>query len=149
MKDLGYGIMFGFVLSRAGATDIDAILNMFLFTDLHLAGVMAIGIITAGLGIALVRHYRIYFPDVPALVPKKFRPGLITGSLLFGVGWGMTGSCPGTTLSQIGEGRLMGLATLLGMLIGTFIFLFWGGRFEAWLIGMRRVPNSTHQNRAD
>jgi uncharacterized membrane protein YedE/YeeE len=48
-------------------------------------------------------------------------PRLIAGSLLFGAGWGVAGTCPGTALAQIGDGHLAGLCTLAGILIGSLV----------------------------
>jgi uncharacterized protein len=40
---------------------------------------------------------------------------------MFGVGWAITGACPGTVLARIGEGKLLGLFTMIGMIFGTFM----------------------------
>jgi uncharacterized membrane protein YedE/YeeE len=56
-----------------------------------------------------------------ALTKKPLVRGLATGALLFGVGWGVSGTCPGTALAQIGEGRLAGLITFSGMLLGAWL----------------------------
>jgi uncharacterized protein len=121
-RSIGFGLVFGFLLSRVGATDYDAISGMFALTDLHLAGVMALAIAVAAMGFGLFRHY-----EVPArggaplaLAKKPYTPGVIWGGLLFGVGWAVAGTCPGTALAQIGEGRLAGLVTFAGIVLGAF-----------------------------
>jgi uncharacterized membrane protein YedE/YeeE len=43
------------------------------------------------------------------------------GSILFGVGWAASGTCPGTSLAQIGEGRFAGAITFLGILLGSYL----------------------------
>ncbi len=108
----GLGLAFGFILVRAGATDPDAIAGMFLFTDLHLVGVIGTAIVVAGIGFHLLRRRAAHDPPLAqALAPKPYKPGLIAGSL--------TGTCPGTGLAMIGEGRLMGLFTVAGIVAGT------------------------------
>ncbi len=114
------GLAFGFILVRAGATDPDAIAGMFLFTDLHLVGVIGTAIVVAGVGFHLLRRRAAHDPPLAqALAPKPYKPGLIAGSLLFGTGWALTGTCPGTGLAMVGEGRLMGLFTVAGIFAGS------------------------------
>lgn len=108
---LGFGALFGFILSRVGATDFDAIAQMFLLTDLHLAGVIGVAVVVAAVGLRLLRNRA-------QITPKPQKPGLMLGGLLFGAGWALTGACPGTALSQLGEGKLMALFTVAGILAG-------------------------------
>jgi uncharacterized membrane protein YedE/YeeE len=117
---LPFGIAFGFVLSRAGATEYDAIHGMFLLTDLHLVGVIATAIALAALGFAAIRRWSVRTPgeEPIALVKKPMTPTLLGGAVIFGVGWALSGTCPGTALAQIGEGKLAALATFAGILIG-------------------------------
>lgn len=124
MRVLLFGALFGFLLCRAGATDYDAIARMFLFEDMHLAGVMGVAICAAGLGLWWLRRVTrgTMAAYAPLVVPKPIKPGLILGAVLFGVGWAVTGTCPGTGLAQIGEGRLMGVLTVVGMVLGALAY---------------------------
>lgn len=118
MKKLSYlflGILFGFALVKARASDYNAIVNMFRLTNLHLVGVIAVAIAVGFVGM----HSR-FNKKIPL---KKFHRGIVPGAILFGVGWGLSGSCPGTSLAQLGEGKLVALFTLAGMLIGTYLYL--------------------------
>jgi len=51
--------------------------------------------------------------------PKPLHRGTVIGSVLFGIGWSITGICPGPVFVSIGEGKLYGLAMLAGVLVGT------------------------------
>jgi uncharacterized membrane protein YedE/YeeE len=119
-RSIGLGLVFGFLLSRVGATNYDAISGMFALTDLHLLGVIGLAIALAALGFALFRRFRVRARGgAPlALAKKPFTPGVIWGGLLFGVGWALAGTCPGTALAQIGEGRLAGAVTFAGIVLG-------------------------------
>jgi uncharacterized membrane protein YedE/YeeE len=121
-KSIAFGLVFGFLLSRAGATDYDAIAGMFMLSDLHLVGVIVLAIAVAAAGFALFRRFRVRARDgAPiALARKPFTPGVVWGGLMFGVGWALAGTCPGTALAQIGEGRLAGLVTFAGIVFGAF-----------------------------
>jgi len=114
-----FGAVFGFILSRAGATRPEAIAGMFLLTDLHLMGVIGVAVLVAGAGFRLLRRSRT--GEVLAITPKPMVPGLVLGSALFGVGWALAGVCPGTALAQIGEGQLAGAVIVLGILGGAWL----------------------------
>jgi hypothetical protein len=122
-----WGALFGFLLHQARVTDYDAILGLFLFRDFHLMGVMGTAIATAALGLAVVRRRARSSPSgEPAEVrPKKLHGGVVAGSLVFGIGWALSGACPGTALAQVGEGKFYALATLAGLLLGTLAYGAW------------------------
>lgn len=127
---LSFGVLFGFVLSRVGATEYDAIFAMFALRDLHLAGVMAVAIAGLALGFGAVRRRSLTSMSGQALTlqPKAMTPGLVLGGLLFGVGWAVSGTCPGTALAQLGEGRLSALATVAGILLSSTLVEAWQAR---------------------
>ncbi len=118
------GVIFGFILSRVGATSYDLIMRMFLFTDLHLMGVIGLAVLVAMAGILLIR--RLGLKTISGgeieIKEKEGNRGNMAGGLLFGAGWALSGSCPGTVLSQIGEGKLDALFTFAGLVAGTYLF---------------------------
>ena len=119
-----FGLAFGFVLSRARATDYDTISAMFRFRDLHLMGVMGIAIATAAIGLAILkRRARGAVLGGPIEVqPKPPQPRLLAAGLVFGTGWALSGGCPGTVLAQIGELKIYALCTAAGIFAGTYAF---------------------------
>jgi uncharacterized membrane protein YedE/YeeE len=122
-KTIGFGVLFGFVLSRVGATDYDAIRGMFRLTDLQLMGVIGTAIALCAVVFAFVRRHALVSlrGERIALAKKPMVKGLVVGSVLFGVGWAMSGTCPGTALAQIGEGRLAAIVTFAGILLGAYL----------------------------
>lgn len=145
-RSIGFGLVFGFLLSRVGATDYDAISGMFALTDLHLMGVIGLAIVVAALGFALFRRFRVRaHGGAPlALARKPYTPGVIWGGLLFGVGWAVAGTCPGTALAQIGEGRLAGVVTFAGIVLGAYA----QNRLVAARTRARIAPDAPSQARA-
>jgi uncharacterized membrane protein YedE/YeeE len=123
-----FGVVFGFLLVRAGATDHALMMRMFLLEDPHMAGVMGVAIGLAAFGLHVIRRFRIRTLQglAPPMNPKPERPHWLLGSLLFGVGWALTGTCPGTALAQVGEGQLVGLFTVLGLVLGSALHLRFG-----------------------
>ena len=117
-----FGALFGFLLVRAGATSYDAIAGMFRLEDLHLVGVIVLAIATSAIGFALLRRRGVARGGAKlALETKPVKAGLVPGALLFGVGWALTGACPGTAIAQLGEGRLAGAITLAGIVLGAWL----------------------------
>lgn len=89
-----FGALFGFILSRARATDYDTIISMFRFTDLHIAGVIGVAIAVAALGLYLLRE-----SQARALVgrpievhPRPTHRWMLVAGLVFGTGWALTGA---------------------------------------------------------
>jgi uncharacterized protein len=121
-RSIGFGVLFGFLLTRVGATDYDAISGMFALADFHLVGVMGLAIAVAAVGFALFRRFglRARGGAPLALAKKPYTPGVVWGGLLFGVGWAVAGTCPGTALAQIGEGHLAGVFTFAGIVLGAY-----------------------------
>ena len=88
------GAIFGFLLHQARATDYDIIVSMFRFQNLHLAGVMAVAIAVAAIGLWVLRRVRPR-PLVGAemdLHRKPMQRGVFSAGLVFGSGWALTGA---------------------------------------------------------
>lgn len=110
-----FGLAMGYALSRIGFTNYAEIHKMFIFADfrMFLAFAGAVGICMVGF--ALLDRRR-------TIARKPYSKGTIPGSILFGVGWAITGSCPSIALVQIGEGRLAAAFTVLGILAGVWAY---------------------------
>ncbi|NUP96038.1 MAG: YeeE/YedE family protein [Planctomycetaceae bacterium] len=117
------GALFGFLLSAARATDYAAIHGMFKLTDLHLFGVIGVAIATAALGLFVLKRAgaRSLAGAPISLAHKPYHKAVFLGGIVFGVGWALSGTCPGTALAQLGEGKAYALATVLGIVGGTWL----------------------------
>jgi uncharacterized membrane protein YedE/YeeE len=120
----GFGLLFGYFLSKSQATDFDAMQDMLRFKSVQLWGVIGMAIFIVALGLLILQWI-----NKPSLSgkpldwePLKFHPNRILGALVFGVGWALSGACPGTALTQIGEGKLMAIATVGGILAGVWLY---------------------------
>ncbi len=120
---VAFGALFGFLLSRARASDYDAIRGMFLLRDLHLFGVIGVAVATAAAGLQLIKRSAARSLDGQPirLACKPYRKAVLAGGLIFGAGWALAGTCPGTALTQLGEGKLYAFATIAGILLGTWL----------------------------
>ncbi|NCB24975.1 MAG: YeeE/YedE family protein [Bacteroidia bacterium] len=127
VKKLGFlvaGIFFGFVLSRSGASEYNFIYWMFTGENLKLALLMGTAIVTGAIGMQIIK--RTGNKDAKGkeiqINRKPLNKYTVIGGVLFGLGWAVTGACPGTVLAQVGEGKLLALFTLIGLIFGTFIY---------------------------
>jgi uncharacterized membrane protein YedE/YeeE len=118
-----FGVAFGWVLSRSGAADYDFIQKMFLFESFQLYGIIGTAVVVTAPGLWLLKRRGVTLTGAPLRVsPKPRHPGNIWGGILFGVGWSITGMCPGPILVNIGEGKLYAVAALAGVLVGAGLF---------------------------
>jgi len=116
---LALGTIFGFALSRSGAADYNYVQGMFLFERFQLYGILATGVLFTAPGLWLIKRRGRTIGGTPVHIDlKPMNRGTIVGSLLFGVGWSITGMCPGPILVNIGEGKVYALAALAGALVG-------------------------------
>ncbi|MCB0260509.1 MAG: YeeE/YedE family protein [Calditrichaeota bacterium] len=119
-----FGVIFGFLLSRAGATTYDFYAQLFLFQDLQLMKVIAAAAGVGMVGIAIMKKLKTRSLMENSTIDfsgKPNKPELIPGALIMGMGWGLAGACPGTALVMLGEGKLGALFTIFGVLVGTLI----------------------------
>ena len=116
---LALGTAFGFVLHRSGATDYDTVQRMFLLRDFQLWGVIATAVAITAPGLRLLRRHGRTAGGAPLTVkPKPRNPGNWLGGAIFGVGWSITGMCPGPIFVNLGAGKVHALAALAGALAG-------------------------------
>jgi uncharacterized membrane protein YedE/YeeE len=112
MKAAFLGAVLGFSLSRIGFTSYDELHRMFVFDDLRLVLVFAVAVALCAIGFRLV-------PGGRAIPPRAIDRSVVTGGVLFGLGWVLCGACPGAAFAQLGEGKLYALVTLAGIGLGT------------------------------
>lgn len=131
------GTIFGFVLSRSGAADYNFIQSMFLFQSVQLYGIIGTAVVLTAPGLWLIqRRGRTALGQPVKVELKQMTRGTVAGSVLFGIGWSITGMCPGPILVNIGEGKIYALAALAGALVGAGLF----GTLYARLQGAFRLP---------
>jgi len=120
---LALGTLFGWILSRSGAADYNYIQAMFRFESFQLFGIIGTAVAVTAPGLWLLkRRERTLFDRPLTITAKPVHPGNIVGGVLFGIGWSITGMCPGPILVNVGEGKVYAIAALVGTLLGTGTF---------------------------
>ncbi|MCK5811086.1 MAG: YeeE/YedE family protein [Cocleimonas sp.] len=119
------GTVFGILLVSIGGTSFDIMAGMFLFENFQLPIVLGLAVMSGALGMALVKRMKansIISQKEITFGAVKFSRRVFIGALLFGTGWALTASCPGTAMVMIGEGKMTGIFVVAGIIIGTVIF---------------------------
>lgn len=119
------GTFFGFVLIRSEVVSWYHIQEMFRFQSFHMYGVIGSAVIVGAISTWLIKRSGIRTIDgQDIVVPAKDRrlPHLVLGGVIFGLGWGLGGACPGPVYALMGSGFPGVLVLFLGMLVGTFAY---------------------------
>jgi uncharacterized protein len=126
LLQLVIGACFGIALLRSGASDFDAMERMFLFEDAHLFALAAMTTLASAAGIWFLLRSPV--ASGVRVLRRGVHRGSVLGAVLFGVGWGLSGSCPGTVLAQLGSGHVVAFATLAGVFGGNWLFERFGAK---------------------
>ncbi len=124
LKYLAAGIWFGILLVKAEVVSWFRIQEMFRLQSFHMYGVIGSAVVVGMISIWLIKKLKaktIYGEPI-VLYPKKFNKGQVYGGLLFGMGWAITGACPGPLFALIGSGATVIIVTLLSAVAGTWVY---------------------------
>lgn len=124
LKYLVVGILFGIVLVKAEVVSWFRIQEMFRLQSFQMYGIIGSAVITGMLSVWLIKKWNIktIYGEPVKIAPKTFNKGQIYGGLIFGLGWAMTGACPGPLFAQIGTGSTVIVVTLLSAVAGTWVY---------------------------
>ena len=115
------GFFFGLFLERGGLGDPHKLTGVFYLTDFVVPKVMFTAILVASTGFYLLSDLKLLDLNRVWIVPTFFWPQ-IAGGALFGIGYVLSGYCPGTSVAGLASGRLDALVTMIGIGIGSLTF---------------------------
>lgn len=123
-KYLAVGILFGIVFVKAEIISWFRMQEMFRFQSFHMYGVIGTAVVVAAISIFLIKKCKLktIHGEEIHFTPKKFNKGQIIGGLIFGLGWALTGACPGPIFAQIGMGITVMVVVLLSAIAGTWVY---------------------------
>ncbi|MEO7310362.1 MAG: DUF6691 family protein [Chitinophagaceae bacterium] len=124
VKYLLLGLAFGIVFVKAEIISWFRIQEMFRLQSFHMYGVIGTAVVTGMLSIFLIKRCKIktMAGEAVEIAPKKFNKGQVYGGLIFGIGWAITGACPGPLFAQIGSGFTVVIVTFLSAVAGTWVY---------------------------
>lgn len=124
LKYLAVGCFLGIVFVKGEIVSWFRIQEMFKFQSFHMYGIIGSAVIVGIISVWLIKKFNVKtIQGTPIeFQPKKFHQGQIWGGILFGLGWAMTGACPGPLFAQIGTGATVVSITLLSSILGTWVY---------------------------
>lgn len=122
------GFLFGFILQKVGASNPQKIINMLRLKDFHLMKTIVFAIGLSNILLFVLMLFGIIDPSHLSI--KSSYVGVIIGGGIMGLGWAISGFCPGTGLVALGEGRKDAIFFALGGLIGALLLTLIYGKIK-------------------
>jgi uncharacterized membrane protein YedE/YeeE len=125
IKFLLVGIVFGIVMAKSEAISWFRIQEMFRFQAFHMYGIIGTAVVLGVLGVALIKKFNIRDINGNPIVflPKdKSIVRYLLGGSIFGLGWALSGACPGPMVVNIGYGFLSMGIVFFSAIVGTYLY---------------------------
>ena len=124
IKFLILGFIFGIILIKAEVISWFRIQEMFRFQAFHMYGIIGSAVVIGIISVWLIKkdNIKTIHGEEIKIAPKTFSKGNIYGGLLFGLGWAMTGACPGPLFALVGSGLLIIAVVLVSAILGTCLY---------------------------
>ena len=124
IKFLIAGVLFGILLIKGEVISWFRIQEMFRLQSFHMFGIIGSAIVVGMISIQLIKKFKIRTVNNEAIkiIPKTYHNGFIYGGIIFGIGWAITGACPGPLFAQVGSGATVVVVTLISAIAGTWMY---------------------------
>ncbi|AFO57108.1 MULTISPECIES: YeeE/YedE family protein [Natrinema] len=122
------GLIFGFGLGFSQMARPEVVLHFLQFEDLGLLFVMFGAAIVSGIAFAVMPRLRDSAPLTGDRYERRLKPfdrNVLIGGAIFGIGWGLSGICPGAAYASLGVGNVTILWALAGMFVGAYLQGVW------------------------
>jgi len=120
------GIFFGVILIKSEVASWFRIQKMFRLEEAYMYLIIASAVVVGAISLYLIKRFQVktISRDTIQIKTKKFQKGTIIGGILFGLGWAVTGACPGPIYAQIGSGEYMAIVTFIGAFSGMYLYAY-------------------------
>jgi uncharacterized membrane protein YedE/YeeE len=125
IKYLIVGIVFGIILTKSEVISWFRIYEMFKFQSFHMYGVIGSAVVVGIILVQIVKrsHMKSMHGEEITINPKNMSiPRYLLGGTFFGLGWAMTGACPGPMFILLGNGFLIIIVAILAGVLGTYVY---------------------------
>ncbi|NJN42561.1 MAG: YeeE/YedE family protein [Flammeovirgaceae bacterium] len=125
LKFIVTGIIFGIMFVKAEVISWYRIYEMFRFENFHMYGIIGSAVVFGIIFTQLVKKSKLrdmYGNDIIFQDKMKTWPRYILGGIIFGLGWAMTGACPGPMFTLVGAGFPIFLVVILSAIAGTWTY---------------------------
>ncbi|HRE40025.1 MAG TPA: YeeE/YedE thiosulfate transporter family protein [Ignavibacteria bacterium] len=126
IKYLIAGLIFGIIITKAEVVSWFRIQDMFRFKDPYMFLILGSAVITGAISVLIIKKFKInnFYGEAIVIPKKKFNKGYIFGGIIFGMGWFLSGLCPGPMAALIGAGYLPVIFAFIAALLGTYTYSF-------------------------
>ncbi len=120
------GMLFGIVLVKSEVVSWFRIQKMFRFEEPHMYLIISSAIVVGAVSLLIIKRLQLNTIDGEAIEVngKPFNRGTVLGGVIFGMGWAITGACPGPIYAQIGSGAYMAIVTFVAAIGGMYAYAF-------------------------
>lgn len=128
MKFIKYilaGTLFGIIMTKSEAVSWYRIQEMFRFQSFHMYGIIGTAVILGVIAVFLIKKLKAKDIDGNPIIfhdKDKSYVKYILGGTIFGLGWALTGACPGPMFVNLGSGYAGMAVVILGALLGTYLY---------------------------
>ena len=124
LKYAAWGTLFGIVFVKAEIVSWFRIQEMFRFESFHMYGVIGTAVVVGLISVLIIKRTgaKTIHGETIHIPSKEFNKGQIYGGLVFGLGWAVTGACPGPLFAQMGAGFSVVIVTFLSAVAGTWVY---------------------------
>ena len=119
------GTLFGIILVKAEVLSWFRIQEMFAFQSIHMFGIIGLAVVVGALSVFIIRKMGIKSIEGNVIELKDKAPqykSAYIGGTIFGVGWAMTGACPGPLYALIGSGTTIMILTVVMGILGVLAY---------------------------
>lgn len=125
IKFLIVGVLFGIIMSKSEVISWYRIYEMFRFESFHMYGIIGSAVVLGALATLVIKKYKLRNLDGEQITfsdKQKSIPRYLIGGTLFGLGWAMTGACPGPMFVLLGKGIWSVGIIVISATLGTFLY---------------------------
>lgn len=125
LKFLALGIVFGIVMTKSEAISWYRIQEMFRFQSFHMYGIIGTAVVLGVIGVALIKRFKLrdmegnpiqFYPKAKSVNRYLF------GGIIFGLGWALSGACPGPMVVNLGYGFISFGVVFIFATLGTYLY---------------------------
>jgi uncharacterized membrane protein YedE/YeeE len=125
VKFLLVGVFFGIVMAKSEALSWYRIQEMFRFQSFHMYGIIGTAVALGVVGVSLIKRFKVKDIQGNPIQFAAKEPGwakALLGGSLFGMGWAITGACPGPIVVNLGYGYWPFAVVFVSAVVGTYVY---------------------------